>query len=303
MPATRRCCRTRSRKSGFGAPDVQKVQLAAVDSALRFAEAFPQDPRGAPVLTNAAEKLYALNDGERASAVARQVLALQPAPPAAAAARGLDRGGAHVVREGLEFVDAERAYGEVLALTPEKDAARAALTERLAASVYKQGEAARAQGQLPEAIGHYTRVATVAPASPVRATAQYDAAAAMLSLKDWDGAARTLEDFRTRYPKHPLQDEVSAKLAVAYVEKGNWAQAAANSRRLAAAQQGPAAGARRPLAGGRNVREGWRARIRLRAPTSATSSSTPSRWNPRWRRAIDWRGSRARTAMRRANRR
>jgi cellulose synthase operon protein C len=51
--------------------DSQKVQLVAVDSAVRFAQAFPQDPRVAPVLTNAAEKLYALNDGTRAAVVAR----------------------------------------------------------------------------------------------------------------------------------------------------------------------------------------------------------------------------------------
>jgi TolA-binding protein len=220
------------------APEAQKVQLTAVDSALRFAKAFPQDPRGAPVLTNAAEKLYALNDGERAAVVARQVLALQPAPPAAQR-RVAWTVVAHTSFDKGAFADAERGYAEVLALTPEKDATRTALTERLAASVYKQGEAARAQGQLPEAIGHFTRVASVAPASPVRATAQYDAAAAMLALKDWDNATRTLEDFRSRYPKHPLQDEVSAKLAVAYVEKGSWSQAAGELENLAAANKDP----------------------------------------------------------------
>jgi TolA-binding protein len=36
-------------------------------------------------------------------------------------------------------------------------------------------------------------------------TPKYDAAAALISLKDWDGATRTLEDFRQRYPNHPLQ--------------------------------------------------------------------------------------------------
>jgi TolA-binding protein len=220
------------------APEAQKVQLTAVDSALRFAKAFPQDPRGAPVLTNAAEKLYALNDGERAAVVARQVLALQPAPPAAQR-RVAWTVVAHTSFDKGAFADAERGYAEVLALTPEKDATRTALTERLAASVYKQGEAAHAQGQLPEAIGHFTRVASVAPASPVRATAQYDAAAAMLVLKDWDNATRTLEDFRSRYPKHPLQDEVSAKLAVAYVEKGSWSQAAGELENLAAANKDP----------------------------------------------------------------
>ena len=222
----------------LAAPELQRVQLAAVDSALRFAKTFPQDPRGASVLTNAAEKLYALNDGERAATVARQVLALQPAAPAEQR-RVAWTVVAHTSFEKGAFADAERGYAEVLALTPERDTARGALTERLAASVYKQGEAARAQGQLPEAIGHYTRVAAVAPASSVRPTAQYDAAAAMLALKDWDGAARTLEDFRSRYPKHPLQDDVSAKLAVAYVEKGSWTQAAGEFEKLAAANKDP----------------------------------------------------------------
>ena len=73
----------------------------------------------------------------------------------------------------------------------------------------------------------------------MRANAQYDAAEAMLALKDWDSAARTLEDFRTRYPKHPLQGEVSGKLAVTYVEKGSWSQAAGEFERLAAVNKDP----------------------------------------------------------------
>jgi len=220
------------------AADAQKVRIATVDSALRFATAFPQDPRGAAVLTDAAEKLYALNDGSRAAEVARQVVALQP-PAAAEQRRVAWTVIAHTTFEKGAFADAERAYREALALAPEKDGTRGALSERLAAAVYKQGEAARAQGQLAEAIGHYQRVAAVAPQSPVRATAQYDAAAAMLAQKDWDGAARTLEDFRSRYPKHPLQGEVTGKLAVAYVERGNWAQAAVELERLAGANKDP----------------------------------------------------------------
>ena len=218
--------------------EARGVQLKAVDSALRFAKVYRQDPRAAAVLTNAAEKMYGLNDADRAAAVAREVLALQPAPPAAQR-RVAWTVIAHTAFERGAFADAERAYGEVLALTPDKDPGRSALTERLAASVYKQGEAARAQGQLAAAIDHFQRVATVAPTSPVRATAQYDAAASMLAQKDWDRAARTLEDFRTRYPKHPLQDDVTGKLAVAYVEQGSWAQAAAEFERLAAVNKDP----------------------------------------------------------------
>ena len=41
-------------------PSVPALQRSSVDSALRFAKAFPADPRAGPVLTDAAEKLYAL---------------------------------------------------------------------------------------------------------------------------------------------------------------------------------------------------------------------------------------------------
>jgi TolA-binding protein len=213
------------------------LQRTGVDSALRFAKAFPTDPRAGTVLTNAAEKLFALRD-ERASAVAQQVLALQPPAPAAQR-RVAWTVVAHTAFEAGAFDRAERGYTEVLALTPEKEAGRNELVERLAASVYKQGEQARAAGQLRDAVGHFNRVATVAPQSSVRANAQFDAAAALIGLKDWDGAARSLEDFRQRYPNHPLQAEVGGKLAVAYMEKGNWSQAAGEFERQSAASKDP----------------------------------------------------------------
>ncbi|MCS6943870.1 MAG: tetratricopeptide repeat protein [Sutterellaceae bacterium] len=212
------------------------ILRAAVDSALRFAAAFEGDARVVPVLTDAAEKLYALQDLERAAAIAQQVVALQP-PPAQRERRVAWTVIAHTAFEREQFERAERAYLEVLTLVPEKDPLRGALQERLAAAVYKQGEAARGKGALREAVGHFMRVAAVAPASAVRATAQYDAAAALLALQDWDAAARLLEDFRSRFPKHPLQEEVSGKLAVAYVERGQWARAAAEFERLVGTQR------------------------------------------------------------------
>ncbi len=218
--------------------DLRKVQLAGVDSALRFARTFTDDARGGSVLTNAAEKLYTLNDPERALAVAQQVVALKP-PVAADQRRVAWTVIAHTTFERGTFAQAEQGYAQVLALTPEKDANRNDLTERLAASIYKQGEQARTQGQLRDAVTHFSRVATAAPLSPVRANAQYDAAAALIVLKDWDAATRLLTDFRQRYPKHPLQDEVSSKLAVAYVEKGNWSDAAGEFERLAAINKDP----------------------------------------------------------------
>ncbi|PTT86328.1 hypothetical protein DBR42_13715, partial [Pelomonas sp. HMWF004] len=198
--------------------ELAALQKTSTASAQRFADAFPTDPRASAVLTRAAEQLYALGDGEQALKAARRVLAQQP-PAAAAQRRVAWTVVAHTAFERAEFDKAEKAYGEVLALTPAAEPGRRDLAERLAASVYKQGELARSKGQAREAVGHFMRIATVAPESAVRATAQYDAAAALIGLKDWDAAATTLEDFRTRYPKHGLQGEVTNKLAFVYAEK------------------------------------------------------------------------------------
>jgi TolA-binding protein len=220
------------------ANDARNAQLAGVESALRFAQAFPQDPRRAAVLTNTAERLYALNDPQRAVEVAQRVVALKP-PADAAQRRVAWTVIAHAAFDRGAFAEAERGYGEVLALVPANDSQRGALTERLAASVYKQGEQAQAQGKLVDAIAHFNRVGALAPGSTVAATAQYDAAAALIALKDWAGATRLLTDFRARYPKHPLQDEVTNKLAAAYLEQGQWAQAAGEFERIAAAGKDP----------------------------------------------------------------
>jgi outer membrane protein assembly factor BamD (BamD/ComL family) len=222
----------------LAAPEQPVVQRAAIASALRFGDAFGGDSRTAPVLAHAAEQLFALGDAEPAAAVAQRVLALQTAA-APAHRRVAHTVLAHTAFDRGAYAEAELSYAEVLALTPERDPARAELTERLAASVYKQGEQARAGGQAREAVGHFARVAAVAPGSRVQAAAQFDAAASLIALKDWEAAAQALEQFRQRFPVHPLQAEVAPKLALIYLEIGRPALAAAEMERIAAAATDP----------------------------------------------------------------
>jgi TolA-binding protein len=219
--------------------DVEALRRTAVDSGLRFARAYGSDPRAGPVLADAAEKLYGrMRNPEAAAAVARQLLALVPAA-AVAQQRAAWTLIAHAAFDGAAFSRAEAAYNEALALTPKNDPERGALTERLAASIYKQGEQARSEARLREAAAHFARVGAAAPTSSVRATAQYDAAAALIGLKDWPAATSTLEDFRRRFPDHALQGEATAKLAVSYLELGQGALAAAEFERVAASARDP----------------------------------------------------------------
>ena len=220
--------------------DLPALQQASVASALRFAQTFGGDARVAQVLADAADVLHRLGDVKQAASVAQQVLDLQPPAPDAQR-RVAWTVLAHARFDEASFEGAELAYAEVLKLTPEKAAEREALRERQAAAIYKQGEQARVSGQTRAAVGHFERVAsTAAPKSGVRAAAQYDAAATLIALKDWEPAARTLEDFRTRFPGNPLQADVGSKLAVAYLELGQWAGAATEFERLASTHQDPA---------------------------------------------------------------
>jgi hypothetical protein len=56
----------------------------------------------------------------------------------------------------------------------------------------------------------------------------------LIALKDWGAAATALENFRRTYPRHPLQQDMPAKLAVVYLEGGQPAKAAAEFEQLAA---------------------------------------------------------------------
>jgi cellulose synthase operon protein C len=212
--------------------ELSNVQQRAIESSLRFVDAYPADVRTPGVLTNTAEKLYALHDPTRAVTVAQRILDLKPPAPIEMR-RTAWTVVAHTEFDRGAYDRAEVAYQQVLALTDAKAASRVALTERLAASVYKQGEQARKDGRQREAVGHFQRVAQVAPTSAIRATAEYDAAASLIVLKDWTAAAVSLEAFRRNYPKSTLQAEVPGKLAVCYLESGQPLKAASEFEAMA----------------------------------------------------------------------
>ena len=234
-------------QKGIAGDALVPLQRTGVESELRFAAAFPADSRTPAVLTNAADTLFKLHDNERAAGVAQQVLALQP-PATPAQRRVAWTLVAHTSFEAGKFDQAEKAYGEVLALAPPNDPARGELTERLAASIYKQGEQARNAGDNKAAADSFARVAVAAPGSAIRENAEYDAAASLIALKDWAGATKTLEGFRQHYPKSPLQPEVTARLALAYSEQQQWAPAAAQYERIALAPTTTPEGATRARA-------------------------------------------------------
>ncbi len=208
----------------------------SLQSALRFAQRFDNHPQAAAVLTKASEDLYGLNQPEAAGQAARRVIEQHPD-----ASTDLRRTAwtvvAHSAFDNQDFAQAESAYRRVLELTPDQHRRRDRLQQRLAAAVYKQGETARAANELSEAVNHFLRVGKAVPEALIRATAEYDAAAALLEMKSWRRAARVLEGFRVRYPRHELQTEVTRKLAIAFQQSGQRLKAAAEYERMGAGKQ------------------------------------------------------------------
>jgi tetratricopeptide (TPR) repeat protein len=204
----------------------------SVEASLKFAENFADHPDSAGVLTRAAQDIFAEKDLPRAVDVSRRILALQP--PADAAKRRIAWTIVGQASFDLgDFAEAEKGYIAARELLPPSDKMRADLTERIAATVYKQGEAKQKAGDSAGAVEDFMRVSRVAPASKINATAQYDAGAQLINLKDWPRAIQVLEAYRRDYPKSEFRADVTRKLAVAYSEVGRPLEAASEFARIA----------------------------------------------------------------------
>ena len=203
-----------------------------LESQLRFATTFPAHPESATVLTRTAREFYDLKEPQRAIEAAGLVLARRP-PVETAMQRVAWTVTGNAQFEAARFAEAEGAYLQVLALLADGDREAGTIAERLAASVYKQGELRQAAGDTPGAIEDFLRVGRVAPRAAIRETAEFDAAALLVQSKDWPRAIEVLEAYRGAYPSSPRQADVTRDLALAYVEGGRPGEAAVEFERIA----------------------------------------------------------------------
>ncbi len=221
-------------------------QQKDIASALRFSDSFPEDSRSISVLAKTAERLYAMGDYVRARDTARSLTQRLGAVNNASLQLTAWIVLGHASFELAEFKQAEAAYSQALKyIAPEnkhksKSKRKAGRTQkkniqdRLAASIYKQGEAAQKQGQTKLAIFHFSRIRELAPTSKIRLTADYDAASLMIQSNRISEAQPLLENLRRRYPAQSnLQASISTKLAFIYSQTGQSLKAARELEKLA----------------------------------------------------------------------
>ncbi len=221
----------RQQLAGVEAKAKEQVKREIVRSSLKFADTYPEHEKAAIVLGAAADDLYDMRDYEPAVAAARKLIEGFPGVEVGVMRQAWLVVG-HSTYELRRFSEAETAYAKVLALLPEGDKSRDALIDNLAAAIYKQGEQANAQADYHAAAEHFLRVGRMAPTSKIRVNAEYDAAAALMQLKDWKKAAAVLMGFRDLFPGHALQPEVTKKIAYVYREDGQLSLAADEYERI-----------------------------------------------------------------------
>jgi TolA-binding protein len=226
-------------KVATGAQQLE-VKQATVSSSLRFADAFPDHKEAPVVLGKAADDLYEMKNLAGAIEAAHKLIARYPG-----ADRSLIRSAWAVIANSsldiAEYQNAEQAYSRVLELTDPDDETRQNIVDGLAASIYKQGEQANLLEDYRAAAAHFLRIKDVAPTSSIRIGAEYDAATALMKVKDWAQASAVLEDFRKSHPDDKLAPEATKQLAYIYHEAGQTERSAAEYERIAAEADDPEA--------------------------------------------------------------
>ncbi len=209
----------------------QQWHRQSIDSAIRFANNFDSHKQADAVMTQALENLFKLGEYEKAYQIARQVAGDIKQPALLASVWTVI---AHIEFEWSDFRNAEASYGKALQYAGKEHAEHKLLTERKALAVYKQGEISRNKGDLDAAVKHFSRVKQVSAETGLVASAEFDAAAALIGLRNWAKAATVLETFRRQNPQHKLQPEVTRKLAVVYLEKGDIEKASIEFEKVSA---------------------------------------------------------------------
>lgn len=198
-------------------------QQKQIISSLKFADYFPNNKYTTSILANTSEKLFKIGDYLRAISTATQL---------GTRTNSSSKAGKKLIINSLLIIGhsefeiknynkAEDAYRTLTKKLHKKHKEFKNIHERLAASIYKQGELAKSSNKMAIAAEFFLRVGKDVPTSNLRATADYDAATIFINLEYWNKAKNILESFRKKYSKnHKLQIGVTEKLALVYTKTG-----------------------------------------------------------------------------------
>lgn len=216
-----------------------ELKRKRLETQLLFVDNFSFSPYAKPVLFDSIDMLYNEKDYERVVEQAERFFELKPeGSNKEKLAVYLVLG--HSYFEMSVFDMAEKSYLSAKSLMePTDNKSITEVTDRIAASIYRNAEAMVAEERQLEAVDEFLRVATVAPQSQFRKNADYDAATYLLVAEQWQRALDVLVAYRARYDAQRVDLDISTKILAAYEGLNQYEPAAAELVRVSGLTKDP----------------------------------------------------------------
>jgi len=199
-----------------------------VSYALKYAQKYPSDKKTYKIILHAAELAYKSADYKSTIELSDILISYHP-----------NKNNIYISSLKAEsyFMLKEYAESEILfsqLLKNKNIKARQVnkFLDKVALSIYKQGEVARKNNDAPQAINHFSRISIIASSSKIAATGLYDAIALNMQHKQWKSAISDIKRFQKYYPNNKHRADVSKKLSVAYLSSNQGIKAAAEFEKI-----------------------------------------------------------------------
>lgn len=203
-----------------------------IEANLRFVALFPHDDRSPASQLKAANILFKAQSYFRALDVARIAITMQQPIAAHDMAQRII---GHSAFELSDYATAAGVYRSLLAdlggnkasrkTQERKQERKQELSERLLATVFKQGEQAEQAGDISGAIAFYDSLVDIDSEAEVSRDAQYDIAGLYEQVDNPEAAIQQLEQFRGHY-RGTHRNEITQRLVALYESSGDLEAAA-----------------------------------------------------------------------------
>lgn len=199
-----------------------------ISYALAYIQLYPEDQKSEAITMRASELAITEKKYEKTIEIANYL------PDAASVKAQLYisdlKGRAYLELENYE--DAEAVYLELVDNSKNNTSTQKEYENRLALSIYRQAEQAKAENRVIESLNHYTRISKIVRQSSLASAGLYDAIAMSMEAEQWPNAITLINQFQTYYPKHKLSNDVTKKLSAAYLNSDQKGRAAQEFERL-----------------------------------------------------------------------
>jgi len=199
-----------------------------ISYALKYAQKYPQDKKTYKIILHAAELAFKSTDYKSTIELADILVSNNPKKKNIY----INELKAESYFKLNEFAEAETLFTQLIKSNKTSIKQKNKFTDKLALSIYKQGELAEKNKDHPGAINHFSRISIIASSSKIAATGLYDAIALNMQYKQWKSAIKDIKRFKQLYPRNKLQADVSKKLSVAYLSSNQGIKAAAEFEKI-----------------------------------------------------------------------